>query len=189
MTSPSSFLSLQFSQALAIRSYTKFVMGVSQASCSSHSSGCVHGPLEATPHGGWGLPVSLFPEPMLGLVVGPLTCRFPWVSDCSEHADLSLPAGWRSHGCEQLWVGVRPSTYPVWVQPARHPGFLWDSPHPSGMSLVQDVGDSHFLGSPFPWLIIPMFSGLTCSPSRAGCRPGSPLTPRCSNPGSTAGST
>lgn len=32
MANRSSFLSLQFSQALAIRSYTKFVMGVSQAS-------------------------------------------------------------------------------------------------------------------------------------------------------------
>jgi hypothetical protein len=30
-----SFLSPQFSQALAVRSYTKFVMGVSQASCPS----------------------------------------------------------------------------------------------------------------------------------------------------------
>lgn len=36
MANRSSFLSLQFSQALAIRSYTKFVMGVSQASCPSH---------------------------------------------------------------------------------------------------------------------------------------------------------
>lgn len=36
MANCSSFLSLQFSQALAIRSYTKFVMGVSQASCPSH---------------------------------------------------------------------------------------------------------------------------------------------------------
>ena len=36
MASQSSFLSLQFSQALAIRSYTKFVMGVSQALCPPH---------------------------------------------------------------------------------------------------------------------------------------------------------
>lgn len=33
VVNPSPFLSLQFSQALAIRSYTKFVMGVSPAYC------------------------------------------------------------------------------------------------------------------------------------------------------------
>lgn len=33
MANGASFLSPQFSQALAIRSYTKFVMGVSRASC------------------------------------------------------------------------------------------------------------------------------------------------------------
>lgn len=34
-------------------------------------------------------------------------------SDCSEHADLPLPARWRSHGSEQLWVRVYPSTRPL----------------------------------------------------------------------------
>lgn len=33
VVNPTSFMSLQFSQALAIRSYTKFVMGVSPAYC------------------------------------------------------------------------------------------------------------------------------------------------------------
>lgn len=41
---------------------------------------------------------------------GLLALRPLWVSDCSEHADLPLPASRRPHGCEQLRVGVRPST-------------------------------------------------------------------------------
>nr|BAC25262.1 unnamed protein product [Mus musculus] len=33
--------------------------------------------------------------------------------DCSEHADLPLPARWRSHGSEQLWAaGWTPSVFP-----------------------------------------------------------------------------
>lgn len=41
---PSPFVSLQFSQALAIRSYTKFVMGVSQAPNGPfHSAGGLGG--------------------------------------------------------------------------------------------------------------------------------------------------
>ena len=71
------------------------------------------------------------------------------LADCGEHADLPLPAGRRSHGREQLRVGVCPSPrHParaaggtwlspshllcVWPPPTWHSGFLWDSCTPLG---------------------------------------------------------
>lgn len=53
----SSFLSLQFSQALAIRSYTKFVMGVSQVSHPSHCPMGLGEAWEGSCGGDWGLAV------------------------------------------------------------------------------------------------------------------------------------
>ncbi len=67
---------LQFSQASAVRSYTKFVMGVSSA---------------------FTLLIEMFPR-AAGLHV---SCFSP---DCSECFNLSLHAGGRSHGSQQLWV-------------------------------------------------------------------------------------
>ena len=49
---PSPFVSLQFSQALAIRSYTKFVMGVSRARGPFHGAGGLGEGWEAS-SGGW----------------------------------------------------------------------------------------------------------------------------------------
>ena len=95
MASQSSFLSLQFSQALAIRSYTKFVMGVSQALCPPHCPvGLVGGCSGETGHraGRWHSESCASPrEVVQGRLL--LTPGCPWVSDCSEHADLPLPAG------------------------------------------------------------------------------------------------
>lgn len=70
MANPSSFLSLQFSQALAIRSYTKFVMGVSQASRPSHCPRGLGGQLWEWLGAGRGVgcwhSVPLLPEPRWG---------------------------------------------------------------------------------------------------------------------------
>lgn len=103
MANPSSFLSLQFSQALAIRSYTKFVMGVSQASCSSHCPVGLGGASEAGSGRGrrpayrpqYRVLAQCVPAPRAQVRAGggSLTLRSPWLSDCSEHADLPLSAG------------------------------------------------------------------------------------------------
>lgn len=142
--------------------------------------------------------VSLPPELWPGLRwVGSLTLGSP--ADRGEHADLPLPAGRRSHGCEQLRVGVCPSPR----HPARAAGGTWLSP-----SQLLCVASAHLACQLPLGFIIPLWEeyvgqymgggsfssshcllGLTRSSSRAGCRLGSLLTPQCSNPGSTAGST
>ena len=81
---PSPIVSLQFSQALAIRSYTKFVMGVSRARGPFHGAGGLGEGWEAS-SGGWRQgsvkaagTVSLPPEPGAGVAVGGVAD--PWVS-------------------------------------------------------------------------------------------------------------
>ena len=123
--------------------------------------------------------VSLPPELRPGLRwVGSLTLGSP--ADRSEHADLPLPAGRRSHGCEQLRVGVCPSPR----HPARAAGGTCRSP-----SRPLCVASAHLACRLPLGFIIPLWEeyvgqymgggsfssshcllGLTRSSSRAGCR-------------------
>lgn len=141
-----------------------------------------------------------------------LTLRSPRVSDCSEHADLPFSAGRRSHGCEQLWVGVSPSprhsakaaggtqlSPSSTLPPHLGCGFIRLAPWlPLGFTPLWDAWFREWVVAAPSHSFVSLLSlgnhllcslGLTCSPSLVGCRRGSPPTPQCSNPGFTAGST